>query len=125
MIDVTARMRALAAQPGGGQFIAAHEPSFWLRNRLVDFRTRCATGEIRPCQNLRAGTVAMLALWSPDRIVCAGCKAQLRLPGDADQTSDRCQQVTEVIHPRIVEAAPGLLVMFNLCPACHHAEVGP
>ena len=44
---IAARMRALAAD-GHGTFEAAHEPSFWLRARLVDIRTRSRTGPPRP-----------------------------------------------------------------------------
>jgi len=49
------RMRDLASRPGGGTFTEAHEPSFWLRTRLADLRTRHLTGQFTACPHLRVG----------------------------------------------------------------------
>lgn len=119
---IAARMRALAAD-GNGTFEAAHEPSFWLRARLADLRTRHLTSQFKACPHLRVGVPAVVALWAPDRVVCVPrCARTLRLTGDADRTCDRCGTVADRVHPEIAAPSPGLVVVFGLCPACHRRE---
>lgn len=113
-----------AAQPGGGQFSARHEPSSWVRTRLVAVRASAADGDFEPCQHLRAGTEAIVTPWQSGRVGCAACGPPLPQAAPEWRTCDRCQRPAEVIHPEIVEAAPGLSVLFEFCPACHHAELG-
>lgn len=123
--DVAARMRALATRPGGGTFTANHEPSMWLRTRLVDLRTRLATGQLSTCPHLSAGDVGTIALWAPDRAVCTPCaKTELALTGPADRTCDRCTHIVDRIHPEIVAPAPNVVVLIGLCPPCHRKELG-
>lgn len=120
-----AEHRGRAAVLGARRFSARHEPSAWVRTRLVDLLRRCAEGDFEPCQHLRAGTEAtVVGPWQSGRVGCAACGPPPRLAAPQWRTCDRCQRPAEaVIHHEIVEAAPGLTVLFGFCPACHHAEL--
>ena len=107
----------------GGTIINGHEPSMWLRSRLADIHTRITAGTLRPCPHLQAGDVGRVALWAPDRIVCAGCSGSLRLTGTADRTCDRCASVQPTIHPHIASTDCYLAVIYGLCPDCHRREL--
>lgn len=113
------------AEQTGESYTPGHEPSWWLRSRLVDLHTRGRAGQLDPCPHLRPGTTAFAALWAPDRVVCAGCVPSLRLTGDADRTCDRCGIVSPTgVHPAMTAASPSLLVSLGLCRGCLGKEMG-
>ena len=100
---------------------ANHEPSFWLRSRLIDIETRAQAGTLRQCGHLGAYTRAGIALWSMVAR-CVDCLPLDRLSGPADLTCDRCGNVCEgIIHPGVVALGP-FIVSFGLCPACQRRE---
>ena len=99
-----------------------HEPSFWLRSRLIDIETRVQAGTLRQCGHLGAHGRASVALWAMVAR-CRRCVHADRLHGPEDKTCDRCGHVCEgIIHPGAVAVGP-FVVIFGLCPACHRREV--
>lgn len=116
---MSARRLANAATAAGMRPLWNHEPSWWLRCRLVDLTTRLSTGTLPTCGHL--AIPASVALW--DGVArCRGCMPSSRLIGDADRTCDRCGHLCRgVIYP-VVLALGAVVVSFGLCPACHDRE---
>jgi hypothetical protein len=100
------------------------EPSFWLRARLVDLRTRLASGLLEPCPHLtNTQQRRVSALWLPDRVSCEPCTGVVfNVSGPSAFTCDRCRQTSRRIFPSRVNAAD-LTVLFGLCPSCQKLEV--
>lgn len=113
----TSRMRALPPD---------HEPSAWLRETLVEVLDGVRADRIRPCGHLRRGNVGTVPLWRRENALCTSCLPRMLLPhGSAqDRCCDRCGAVADGVYPALTFAAPTLLVVFGLCPACYRMEVG-
>jgi hypothetical protein len=100
----------------GYAYTAGHEPSFWLRSRLIDLSCQRRRG----CRHLAGPQFA--ALWDPGVVVCLLCAMTLRADGDEDLTCDRCRQLQ---HPTITVCAvvwDDTLVTFGLCDDCAARE---
>lgn len=121
--SISERLRHVAAAHGH-HFTGVHEPSWWLRSRLVDLQARDRAGQLLPCPHLWPGAPAMVALWAPDRAACSTCAPTLVVTGEADRTCDRCAVVADQVAPALVGASPTLVVVFGLCAACFDREAG-
>lgn len=126
-LSLEAALRAYAArQSNDFQCITGHEPTLWLRGRLLDLDARWRTGAFTTCEHLRPGVHGVTALWHPDLVTCGPCARTFRLTGEADRTCDRCGVVTDTaagIHPEIM-AFGNVAVAFGLCRECHRKELG-
>ena len=101
-----------------------HEPSLWLRGRLLDVDTRHRTGQTALCAHLpdRQGRPGIVVLWKPDRAACADCAPLLMPSGGSDLTCDRCGQPTDPPHLMAIREA--VIVVTALCDACVFKERG-
>ncbi|PKW25412.1 hypothetical protein [Phycicoccus duodecadis] len=102
-----------------------HEPSFWLRARLVDLHSRWNTGRMLTCRHVltQPGGVFITALWLPEVMVCTSCAVDaLRLPAAADLTCDRCSAPDPKTRAVAVDEQ-GVIVTFGLCPDCYRREM--
>ena len=98
-----------------------HEPSAWLRARLLDITARDAAGTMPRCPHVATGRAAV-ALWS-GRATCKACVPSERRYGDEDMTCDRCRALcADVIHPAVM-ACGRFVVCLGLCADCHRREV--
>lgn len=98
-----------------GTHVDHHEPSFWLRSRLVGLTCR-------PLPTCGHNNPTFAALWRPE-VVCALCAPTLRAQGEDDFRRDRCGVVE---HPITLGAVVfhALLVSFGLCSSCAAKEYG-
>lgn len=100
-----------------------HEPSWWLRTRLADLRTRGDTRQTLACRHIVSGTQeALTALWLPQVMTCRDCAAAFQLDDRAAQICDRCGKRHDDTQP-LAWRDGGVLVLFGLCPPCHRREV--
>ena len=111
------------ARHTGARLLAGHEPSTWLRGRLVDLVTRWRAGQSLGCAHLPGAEAWLVALWDPARVACPACVPLVLASGEEDRTCDRCRIVHLDVRPLLVEALPGVLVTFGLCPSCFGREV--
>lgn len=100
-----------------------HEPSWWLRARLVDIDTRWAAGTMRDCGHATEAPL-IVALWDADRAWCGPCAVvRLKVEGDESYTCDRCGRIERPIQVCAL-AGRAAVVMLGLCSACNAREVG-
>lgn len=102
--------------------LSNHEPSWWLRTRLVDIDTRWASRRLKSCGH-RSNAPWVVALWDDLHAWCLLCAVdRLKLEGDAAYTCDRCGTVERPIQVCAI-AANGCVVLLGLCRACNKREV--
>jgi hypothetical protein len=104
------------------EHLTNHEPSWWLRARLVDIEVRSMSGRLKTCGH-RTNAPWVISLWDDQHAWCVPCAAmQLKLEGDEAYTCDRCGVVERPIHVAAI-AAQSSVVMLGLCAACNKREV--
>lgn len=100
-----------------------HEPSWWLRSRLVDIDTRWTAGTLRDCRHHTPWPL-LVGLWMPDAAWCVPCATtQLRPDGEDNHRCDRCGDLDDSL--RVVSlAGRACVVLLGLCADCSTKEVG-
>lgn len=98
----------------GYHYTAGHEPSFWLRGRLISLTTAPTSCGHEP--------LLFASLWA-EMLSCLPCAPRFRAQGDGDFTCDRCGKVERPIRCCAL-VWQGLFVSFGLCKACAVAEYG-
>lgn len=104
----------------GGRRIEHHEPSFWLRSRLLDLETRLLSGDFAVCVHLRPDEVGLTTL-TADTVVCGNCMHRI-YSAEHDRRCGRCAG-SAVAYTEIVPTA-NAVVFFDLCATCRRKEVG-
>ncbi|HMM96714.1 hypothetical protein [Phycicoccus sp.] len=120
------RFMAVLADNPGVTAIPNHEPSFWLRGRLVDLHTRWAAGQMLGCREVFAptpDTLLVVALWMPEVMVCRSCAPEiLKTAAASDLTCDRCATCDRDTRS-VAILEQGVVVAFGLCPGCYRREI--
>lgn len=100
-----------------------HEPSWWLRARLVDIDTRWTAGALRHCGHASQHP-KIIALWDDRRAWCLACvPANLYLHDEAENwRCDRCSVISKPIHV-VSLAGVDAVVLLGLCTGCQRREV--
>lgn len=105
---------------------ADHEPTMWLRGRLVTVLTKHATRMFGQCGHLEKNDdyAGHVVLWDDECRMCPGCFPNYAAEGIENLRCDRCGRIDQDTAPFAVLAASHTTVHGGLCPSCGEREVG-